>query len=172
MRAIADAVGCAPPSIYLHFSDKDELIRSVCGEHFARLDAESSAAAAEVDDPVESLRRRAHAYVRFGVENPEHYRILFMGRLQPTTEQVPRAKQATDDEGPGATTFRHLVEAVQGCIDAGRFAPGEPDLIATQLWTVVHGVASLAISTPGFPFTDLDQFLDDLLTLVCKGLAP
>jgi AcrR family transcriptional regulator len=39
IRAIADRVGVTPPSIYLHFADKTELVFAVCEEHFRRLDA-------------------------------------------------------------------------------------------------------------------------------------
>src|SRR5439155_14338620 len=164
VRAIADAVGCAPPSIYLHFEDKGELIRAVCDEHFARLDAEATEATAGIDDPLESLGRRAHAYMRFGVENPEPFRVLFMGR----PEDI--AGFDIHDDSPGSTAFGHLVEDVERCIDAGVFAAADAGHVATQLWAVVHGVTSLAISTPGFPFTDLDAFLDDLLTIVGRGL--
>ena len=39
IRAIADAVGVTPPSIYLHFPDKDPLILAVCERHFETFDA-------------------------------------------------------------------------------------------------------------------------------------
>src|SRR5581483_12470957 len=34
IRAIADAVGVTPPSIYMHFADKDELFMAVCEARF------------------------------------------------------------------------------------------------------------------------------------------
>jgi len=37
MRAIADAVGVTPPSIYLHFADKEELFVAVCDARFDEL---------------------------------------------------------------------------------------------------------------------------------------
>ncbi len=75
IRAVADAVGVTPPSIYLHFRDKDELIFSICERHFTRLDAFIEKEGAKASDPVESLILRGKAYVRFGIENPEQYRI-------------------------------------------------------------------------------------------------
>ncbi len=39
IRAIADAVGVTPPSIYLHFPDKDSLILAVCERHFEAFDS-------------------------------------------------------------------------------------------------------------------------------------
>src|SRR5262249_4490602 len=80
IRAIADAVGVTPPSIYLHFPDKESLIFAVCERHFEAFDLVIEEAGNSTDDPVESLRRRGQAYVRFGLENPEPYRILFMTR--------------------------------------------------------------------------------------------
>src|SRR6266540_4850124 len=38
IRAVADAVGVTPPSVYLHFADKDELLFAICERHFAQLD--------------------------------------------------------------------------------------------------------------------------------------
>src|SRR5205823_3057114 len=67
IRAVAEAVGVTPPSIYLHFADKIDLIFAVCERHFARFDEIQEAAAAEFDDPVESLMARGRAYVRFGL---------------------------------------------------------------------------------------------------------
>src|SRR5438094_4022116 len=55
IRAVADAVGVTPPSIYLHFRDKDELIFSICERHFTRLDAFIEKEGAKASDPVESL---------------------------------------------------------------------------------------------------------------------
>src|SRR5215211_7525579 len=80
IRAIADAVGVTPPSIYLHFPDKESLILAVSERHFETFDSAIEEAGASIEDPVESLRRRGRAYVRFGLENPEPYRILFMTR--------------------------------------------------------------------------------------------
>jgi AcrR family transcriptional regulator len=37
IRAVAEAVGVTPPSVYLHFADKDDLLFAICERHFARL---------------------------------------------------------------------------------------------------------------------------------------
>ena len=165
VRAIADEVGCTAPAIYLHFADKDELIQAVCERHFAQLDAEVVAAGEVSTSPVEALRRGAHAYVRFGVENPEHYRIIFMHRSEAL------APPDLGGETAGGRAFRHLVEQVQQCMDAGAFAPGDADEVATVLWAVVHGVTALAIAVPGFPFRDLADLTDRVLDVQCRGLA-
>ena len=167
IRAIATAVGVTPPSIYLHFADKDELILAVCEAHFARLDSRMEEAARDVADPVEALRRRAHAYVEFGVQNPEPYRILLMGKHHEVTRE-----EVLDANRPAAAAFTHLVEAVQRCIDSGAFAPADPFLVAAGLWAVVHGITSLRITVPGFPLLGETALVDHVLDVQARGLAP
>jgi AcrR family transcriptional regulator len=164
IRAIADAVGVTPPSIYLHFPDKEALILAVCERHFEVFDAVIEDAGRSTDDPVESLRRRGRAYVRFGLENPEPYRILFMTR----TESAQRSDVVV---GAGARAFQHLVDAVQRCIDGGAFRPVDPVLAATGVWTAVHGITSLPISMPDFPWPDVDTLVDHVTDIQIRGLS-
>ena len=164
IRAIADAVGVTPPSIYLHFPDKDSLILAVCERHFETFDSVIEAAGLSTDDPVESLRRRGQAYVRFGLENPEPYRILFMTRND-------SAQQRNVVVGAGARAFQHLVDAVQRCIDAGAFRSVDPVLAATGVWAAVHGVTSLLISLPGFPWPDIETLVDHVCNIQNFGLS-
>jgi AcrR family transcriptional regulator len=164
IRAIADAVGVTPPSIYLHFPDKESLILAVCERHFEAFDSVIEHAGTSTGDPVESLRRRGRAYVRFGLENPEPYRILFMTR-------TGGARQRDAVVGADARAFQHLVDAVQRCIDAGAFRPVDPVLAATGVWTAVHGVTSLLISMPGFPWPDADALVDQVCDVQIRGLS-
>jgi AcrR family transcriptional regulator len=164
IRAIADAVGVTPPSIYLHFPDKDSLILAVCERHFETFDSVIEAAGRSTEDPAESLRRRGQSYVRFGLENPEPYRILFMTRND-------SAQQRNVVVGAGARAFQHLVDAVQRCIDAGAFRPVDPVLAATGVWAAVHGVTSLLISLPGFPWPDIETLVDHVCNIQNFGLS-
>jgi AcrR family transcriptional regulator len=166
IRAVAEAVGVTPPSIYLHFADKTELIFAVCEEQFRQLDAEMMAAEAGVDDPVEALRRRGRAYVRFGLRNAEAYRVLFMYK-----DHVP---EGVDDQYLyRSETFNHLVESVQRCLDAGAFRPGDPLQISIGLWVMVHGITSLLITVPTFPWpTEPGELVDRLITDHLQGLLP
>jgi AcrR family transcriptional regulator len=164
IRAVADAVGVTPPSIYLHFADKNELLFEVCEKHFDQFDRYLEAAAGETDDPLESLRRRGRAYVQFGLDHPEHYRILFMRRPGegPADVEEERTRRIA--------SFDHLVQGVQRCIDAGVITTGDAVTAAVGMWVAVHGVTSLLISKPGFPWPDLEGLLDHVLTTQIRGL--
>jgi AcrR family transcriptional regulator len=164
IRAIADAAGVTPPSIYLHFADKTELLGAVCDAHFQQFDRYLDDAAAGIDDPLEALWARGRAYVRFGLDNPEHYRILFMTR--PSAEAKPRDVDCL----PGLTAFGHIVEAVARCMEAGAVAQGDAFLVATGLWSAMHGVTSLLIARPDFPWPALDDLLGHVLGVQSRGL--
>lgn len=161
VRAVADAVGVSAPSIYLHFEDKDSLLLAVCEVQFALFDAFVQGAAAGIEDPVERLAARGRAYVRFGIEHPAHYRVLFMA----PTSAPP------DLEMRQMAGFGRLVDDVEECMATGRFAPDDPLLVATGLWSTVHGVTSLAIARPDYPYIGSDELLDHLVGVYVRGLA-
>jgi AcrR family transcriptional regulator len=164
IRAVADAVGVTSPSIYLHFEDKGELLYEVCQRHFRALDERMVAAAARTDDPLESLLRRGLAYVSFGLENPEHYRILFMAR----EDELPgRAGKELED----SASFAHMVSAVVRCMDAGVMRRDDPRTITIGLWATAHGLTSLFIAKPNFPWPDRLALAERVLRTHCVGLV-
>ena len=165
IRAVADAVGVTPPSIYLHFSDKSELLFAVCEKHFEVLDRELEQAAAGTTDPLESLRRRGRAYVQFGLDHPEHYRILFMGRPDDTPADFG------DERLRRSASFDHLVEGVQRALDAGVIKGHDALLVALGMWSGVHGITSLLIAKPTVPWPDRDELIEHVLDGYCKGLT-
>lgn len=167
IRAVSDAVGVSPPSIYLHFADKTELVFEVCEKNFRIFDETLEAAAAQGNDPVEALGLRCKAYIRFGQEHPGPYRILFLSK--PTA--VPR-DWSLERVMPRDGAFAHLVQNVQACIDAGAFEHEDPVLIATLLWSCVHGVTALLVTGNALPVPDVDAVVAKLRQVCMRGLAP
>ena len=165
IRAVAHAVGVTPPSIYLHFADRSELIFAVCEEQFRQLDDALERAVIGVDDPVARIQLRGRAYIDFGLTNPEHYRILMMGRPDCTPERFV-------DERLGRTSaFGHVLEDVAAAIEAGRLRFTDPLLVASGLWMTVHGITSLLIAKPDFPWPERQQLVDHVLSAYGVGLA-
>jgi AcrR family transcriptional regulator len=163
VRAVADAVDVTTPSIYLHFADKLELVFAVCEKHFADFDRTLEEAAAQSDDPLESLRLRGQAYVRFGLEHPEEYRILFMSKPAATPEGW------SNERLMGNAAFGHLVQGVDRCLEAGVIAPGNPVLVASGLWAVVHGITSLLIANRGLVWP-VEELVDHVVGAHLAGL--
>lgn len=165
IRAVADAVGVTPPSIYLHFADKDALIEAVVSDVFAELDAAMVAAGDAEQHPLSKLRAYGLAYVRFAVEHPEHYRVATMERC-PVEGRPGHLDQILAD-----AAFVHFMATVRSCMDAGIFAAGDPLPITLQLWSAAHGIASLMIAKPFLPWGDVEAAADPVLCAAALGRA-
>jgi len=114
-------------------------------------------AGAAAEGPLEAMLARGMAYVRFGLENPEHYRILFMSRAK----QAPASFGAEELER--SASFEHMVETVQAGIDAGVLRPGNARLMTIALWASAHGIVSLLIAMPRFPWPEPLWLAEQLL---------
>ncbi len=166
IRAVADAVGVTPPSIYRHFADKNDLIFEVCARHFTALETHIGRACEGIDDPVESLAALGRAYVEFGLANPEPYRIMFMTRADVTPDEYQGAALAQ------SAAFDKLMHCVQDCIDAGRIKPQYTDAYRLSLgfWARVHGITSLRVSKPQMAWPDDRGFMDDYVEMCLHGV--
>lgn len=165
IRAIASAVGVTPPSIYLHFSDRNDLLFAVCERHWRKLDDAMAAAAEGCGDPIERIRRRGRAYLSFGLDNPEHYRILMMSRPDQTPERFVDGRLA------GTAGIEVVAGEVRAAMEAGALPDQDPLEAATLLWMAVHGVVSLLISKPAFPFPPVEQIFDHMVEISLSGLG-
>ena len=78
LRAVAREVGIAAPSIYAHFADRDAIIIAAVLQVFDELtDAIEADVESGGQDPVDRLVGGCEAYVKFGLEHPAMYGVLF-----------------------------------------------------------------------------------------------
>jgi AcrR family transcriptional regulator len=143
MRRIAERIEYSPTAIYFHFRDKEALLRELCDTDFAKL-AHQFADIARIADPVERLRQAGHAYVRFGIDNPNHYRLMFMTPHPPLNPEDSEIERGNPEEDAYAFVKSIMADGVA----QGRFGRGGGDieLLAQTVWAGVHGVISLHIA--------------------------
>jgi len=165
MRAIARKIEYSPTTIYLYFKDKWDLFRSVCEEAFAKLELELEAIKKTEDDPVECFRRGTIAYVNFGLRHPNHYRVVFM---TPHPSDCDNAYQFTGSAGE--KSFMYLVSQIQRGMEQGKFRRGDPMLAAQTAWSSMHGLTSLLITMPGFPWVERNALIQNLADTLVRGL--
>jgi AcrR family transcriptional regulator len=158
MRTIAQRVGVTTPSIYLHFTDKHELIQAVVAEAFAELDRSVRETIEDAANPCQRLLACGQAYVAFALKHPEHYRIALMSQTAtPCTER-----------GPARAVLQFLKPLVDDYV-ADRSAPASASLPLTlELWATAHGIASLLIVTPDLSWGDIPTFVERTL---CAALG-
>ena len=162
MRKLAARVGYSAASLYQYFPGREAILRELIDESFRAFAAAQAQAARDGDaaDPAEELRRGLRNYVRFGLENPNHYRLAFM---------APTKSEPTQT---GQMAFEALRRRVQACMEAGVFRPVEVELAAQSLWVAVHGVTSLLLVRPMFPWADREQLIEQVIRGAMDGLRP
>ena len=166
VRKIADAIEYAPGTLYLYFENRDAIAQELSFEGFRKL-LEAFAPAEAIVDPVARLEAIVRAYVRFGMEHPETYRLIFMEDPQLTTAVF---KAAGDD--PGQRAYRALLDPLEELRKAGRLRRGaDVQALADTLWAVVHGIVSLKLTCPGFPVTPVEPLVDAALRAFLDGLV-
>lgn len=138
LRQVAEEVGYSPTTIYLYFSDKDELLLHVCLEGFQTFGAMLRTGYESSDDSREKLEALGEQYFKFALDNPANYRLMFMQRTDMRMEELPEGYVAPDD------SFSYLARTVQECIDAG-YLHGDAKTLTNFIWSGVHGIVSLAL---------------------------
>jgi AcrR family transcriptional regulator len=168
IRAVARRVGVTPPSIYLHFADKDDLMFQCCRRGFEALEARMRDASAGVADPAERLRRMGRAYVEFGVANGEQYRVIF------DADPASSTHLAAGEDLPGVRAFELLVETVAEGAAAGVLRDDlEPAAIAVAVWSAVHGAVLILLAGHGeaLPIPGRDALIGAVLGVVEAGIV-
>jgi AcrR family transcriptional regulator len=142
LRQVAEAAGYAPPTVYLHFADKDDLLFHAAQAGCATFGARLTDAAAGERDPIDRIEAIGRAYVEFGLAHPVEYGLMFLRR----GDMLLRATA----DGPAIIDgFDVLTEAVEAAMTAG-VLPEQPSReVAAWLWTTVHGIVGLHLSVPG-----------------------
>jgi AcrR family transcriptional regulator len=160
MRALAQRVGYSPAATYKHFRSKAEIFDCLAEESFAALMAASeSMPSIAGEEPVDRLKRGMLAYVNFGLQNPVHYRFAFLLQ-QPHAAHTAKPRAA----------YAGLRNRVQACIDAGKFRTSDGELMAQSLWAAAHGITSLLIQKPAFPWAGHSRLIEQVVDSAVEGL--
>ncbi len=163
MRMIAHEIEYSPRTLYLHFKDKEELIRELCSEDFATL-GYGFARLLQIANPLERLAAMGRAYAQFAREFPHHYRLMFMER----PPKPPDAETAAKMVKPEADAYGFLRSCLGEALQKGLLRPGweDPDLATQSVWGALHGVLSLHLTHQEDPFVPWRPFADRVETVI------
>ncbi|MBE1490392.1 TetR/AcrR family transcriptional regulator [Plantactinospora soyae] len=136
LRSLVAGTGVSTMAVYTYFGGMDGVWRALRQEGFTRL-AARLATVVPSPDPIRDLAALGAAYLHNALDNPDLYRVMF---------------DATFDlEDPAAAddTLHRLVHTAERATRAGRLrADVDPLELATQTWTIGHGLASLVATGP------------------------
>ncbi|BDH06263.1 MULTISPECIES: TetR/AcrR family transcriptional regulator [Streptomyces] len=128
LRAVARRAGVSATAPYRHYADRDALVSAVAAEGYRELAGHLAAAHPAPRTPDE-LAAVAVAYVRFALDRPAMFRVMFAEPCDPNSEERVAATAAISGYVHG------IVRAV--------FPDADPDALSTTVWALVHGLAFL-----------------------------
>lgn len=148
LREVARRAGVSHNAPYRHFRDREDLMAAVAAQGYRELTKAMMQAAGPKTDALERLKSAGLGYVTFALRRPEHFTVMFDAPERKHPESAEAAKQA----------FLTLVGFVKSGQDTGQLPAGDTQQMALLAWTMVHGIAKLAI-TGRLPFRSNTEIL-------------
>lgn len=162
MRAIAQKVDLTAGALYRYFPSKAELLTFCWTDALEELALRFDEFAASDLDPVESLRRMIRAYAKFGLEDANRFKVLFMpeapdAQAEPT-EPIPRA-------------FLLAMTQAELAVSQERFVDIAPAKALRILWACVHGMLALKDTDPSPDFEYDIELVMTAVDIAIHGLS-
>ena len=164
IRKIADEVGLSSTALYMHFADKGEILLQICRDAFDMLLASVRELAALDAPPEVRLRRMIEAYIDFGFAQPNAYRLIYLTRPLEARDGAQSAAQEL-----GGELFAAFEEVVRETVEAGRMS-GDASTTHLAMPASGHGVVSLMITKPYFPWAERERLIGVLLDALFAGM--
>jgi AcrR family transcriptional regulator len=143
LREVARRAGVSHAAPYHHFEDRDALVTALALDAFGRFGTAMERAGRRArSGPVERIRALGIAYVRFALDEPERFTLMFRAELRSSEE-------ATPVERAGLASYQLLIDAVTEAQGEGVIAVGHgPQIVSLMAWSTVHGLATLLVDGP------------------------
>lgn len=164
MRQLAAELKVSPMTPYRYFQDKDAMMAAVRARGFSRhADALEAAYASSSGTSLERSGVVAEAYVRFAMENPQAYKLMFDFH-QPTMANYPELVEAASRSK--ATMTAHL----KSSSDGAKEQPAQRDLIGHVFWSGLHGAIMLHLTGMLAPPNDLVTVTRRMREVMIRGI--
>lgn len=138
LREVARRAGVSHNAPYRHFAAKDDLLAAVASEGFERLTGSMQKWMAKGTTAMERLHLSGCGYVDFALRWPNHFLVMF-----DLPQDQPGCPSGVE---MGRNAFQVLVGAIEAAQQSGDLPTGDPLPLAFTAWSLVHGVAKLAVN--------------------------
>lgn len=164
MRTLARQLRLTPGALYRYFPAKQDLLTSLfenallrLGERFAEIDHDGCS-------PVQSVRAMLMAYARFGLEDHDRFRLLFLENNDAVTREVFQRHMPL-------LPYDMLVGQVERAIESEIFDTIDIAGAAHMLWAGVHGAVTLVVTVDDIEFGPPVQFVTGTVDTLIRGLV-
>src|SRR3954468_24839237 len=172
VRTVAAASGLSTMLVYHYFGGIPELMRAVIDRGFKELDWAFSQLPI-TEDPIADLAVQALTCRRVARDNPHLYDLMFGLSTRGSYRPLQAGRSGGNGQSPAfRSAYGHVAEACARLVKSGRVKRQDPDGIAAQLWSFVHGFIPLELAETFAGFDDpVRQVLLPLGVNVSVGLG-
>jgi AcrR family transcriptional regulator len=162
LRGVAKQIGISAPSLYEYFKNKDALIDALRGLERTRLAIKLN----ENLDLPKSIKNQlfdiCKTYIEFAVEQPDSFQLLF---------SLPTGRESVDIDPEEGSPYLPLVKTCREAIESGEVADyiDDPEILAFQLWSLMHGIASLRSATLRDVSFEIEPMIDKAINQALTG---
>ncbi|WP_297514919.1 TetR/AcrR family transcriptional regulator [uncultured Caulobacter sp.] len=166
-RQIAELAGISQPALYAYFATKDEIAAELCVRAFAILGQRMAQARVDFTPTAACFDRCLRVYIQFGLDHPDAYRVAFM--LEKAADGSFLEKTGGRPMEAGKAVFATFVEVVGELHAAGLVAGDDVEAVTQALWAGLHGLVSLLIARPEFPWVDRETLIATHVAMLRRG---
>ena len=168
LRAAARSAGVSQTAPYRHFASREDMLAAVAEDGFRRLHHRMVASVAG-EHSKRALQRIAIEYVRFALEYPAEYRVMF-GREGAELERTEASAALNDASGAVMQLLQGGIEEMQ---KAGVIRRGRSSIMALAAWGLVHGLVMLVLDGQGVRTRDTspEELVEQETSLLMVGMA-
>ncbi len=163
MRKIAAAANVSATSIYLHFKNKDELLLALMEDSIAQLAEALSNSINGNGDALYKLETLADTFLRFALERPQEYEIIYMVR----PEEMPKFPK--DKFQHIRKVYEMLADIIEEGRQQGQLDVDDPLVSAYTLWAQLHGIVSVILSRRLDTRIARDKFIEQAKDQIIQG---
>ncbi|CAN5367504.1 TetR/AcrR family transcriptional regulator [soil metagenome] len=139
LREIAKKIEYSPATIYLYYKDKDALFFDIQARCFKNLLAAYSDVV-KIKDPFDRLRQMGYAYMKFNIDNPQCFNLMFLHN-SPLTEFK---KENRMEKHGNAVGF--LRDTIHECVANNQVKGSDEMILRLEVWGLTHGLTTLVIN--------------------------
>ena len=136
MRGIAAAIEYSPAALYRYFRNKREILSVLRDEGFQRFVLTQQERSEAIPDPLERLRLGGRGYLRFALQEPEYFHLMF----STSCEEVDLEGDCAENS---MKSYEIFYENVRECVESGHFGQVSVETVVFSLWSCMHGLAHL-----------------------------
>jgi AcrR family transcriptional regulator len=166
LRSLAAATGVSRAAPYNHFADKGELLSAIAAAGLQKLAENMRSQDVQPSTPRDRFLAVGRAYVRFALENPNLFKLMFTSPVGPRLDEPQLLHGRGGPYGIFASALSAYLEDVNSSALDGAIA-------RVTAWSCVHGLAGLLLEgrLPLSAESD-DRWISDVTCLFADLVNP